>query len=367
MLPHQYQPDDYLRLLDTKIQRVLGAFKELGAPDPSIFESPTSGFRMRAEFRIWHDGNDLDYVMFNKGESGTPVVIDSFPIAHLSIQQLMPILRSRLKNTPELRRRLFQMEFLATTQGQIIITLIYHRPLDAAWESEAASLSSELGFSIIGRSRGQKLVIGNDFVVEELPVADKHYLFKQPEQAFTQPNAVINSAMLGWVLDTRNPNREDLLELYCGVGNFTIPLSQRFQSVLATEVSKVATRAAIDNLASNEVSNVEFARLSAEEMGTALRGERPFRRLQQLSKPLERYSFSTIFVDPPRAGLDQETLSLCQGFNEILYISCNPMTLLDNLKQLTVTHEIAQFALFDQFPYTDHLECGVQLMKKEPD
>lgn len=367
MLPHQYQPDDYLRLLDTKIQRVLGAFKELGAPNPSIFESPTSGFRMRAEFRIWHDGNDLDYLMFNKGDSGTPVVIESFPIAHLSIQQLMPILRSRLKNTPELRRRLFQVEFLATTQGQIIITLIYHRPLDAAWESEAASLSSELGFSIIGRSRRQKLVIGDDFVVEELPVADKRYLFKQPEQAFTQPNAVINSAMLGWVLDTRNPYREDLLELYCGVGNFTIPLSQRFQSVLATEVSKVATRAAIDNLASNEVSNVEFARLSAEEMGTALRGERPFRRLQQLSKPLERYSFTTIFVDPPRAGLDQETLSLCQGFNEILYISCNPMTLLHNLQHLAASHEITRFALFDQFPYTDHLECGVQLMKKEPD
>ena len=43
------------------------------------------------------------------------------------------------------------------------------------------------------------------------------------------------------------------------------------------------------------------------------------------------------------------------------------MTLIDNLKQLTVTHEIARFALFDQFPYTDHLECGVQLMKKERD
>ena len=148
---------------------------------------------------------------------------------------------------------------------------------------------------------------------------------------------------------------------------FAILEGQQFQSVLATEVSKIATRAAIDNLASNEVGNVEFARLSAEEMGRALRGERQFRRLQQLSKPLDRYSFSTIFVDPPRAGLDQETLSLCQGFNEILYISCKPLTLLDNLKCLTATQEIAQFALFDQFPYTDHLECGVQLMKKEPD
>ena len=367
MLPHQYQPDNYSRLLETKIQRVLIEFRSLGAPDPSVFESPRSGFRMRAEFRVWHSDDDLDYVMFKKGEPAAPVVIDTFPIAHSSIQHLMPILRDRLKNTPELRRRLFQCEFLTTSYGHVIITLIYHRPLDAAWEVEANLLSRELGFSIIGRSRGQKLVIGDDFVTEELQVSGQRYLFKQPEQAFTQPNAAINSTMLAWVLQTQNHHRVDLLELYCGVGNFTIPLSQQFHSVLATEVSKVATRAAIDNLVANEVSNVEFARLSAEEMGTALRGERQFRRLQALSKPLEHYSFTTIFVDPPRAGLDQKTLSLCQGLHEILYISCNPLTLLDNLNQLAVTHEIRQFALFDQFPYTDHLECGVQLIKKDSD
>lgn len=364
MLPHQFQPALYRQLLDEKVGRVLPQFKRISAPEPVIFQSPIDGFRMRAEFRIWHDGKALDYVMFDRAAPKSPVVIDEFPIAHKSIQGIMPKLKQCLVSTSELRNRLFQVEFLASSQGQLLVTLIYHRPLGELWHTEATKLSDTLSVSVIGRSRGQKMVVGDDFITENVEVHGETYLFKQPEQAFTQPNATINAAMLGWALDTENPNRKDLLELYCGVGNFTIPLSSAFDTVLATEVSKVASRAAIDNLESNRVRNVEFARLSAEEVGVAMRGEREFRRLKGLSKPLESYDFSTVFVDPPRAGLDDETVSLVKNFNEILYISCNPMTLIDNLQVMMETHEVAKFAIFDQFPYTEHLECGVQLLRR---
>ena len=113
---------------------------------------------------------------------------------------------------------------------------------------------------------------------------------------------------------------QDLLELYCGIGNFTIPLSKHYRRVLATEVSKVATRAAQDNLVLNEVDNVAFARLAAEEVTQALNGDREFRRLKSLDPPLNDYDLATVFVDPPRAGLDDGTQgsvkiqsnSLCQ-------------------------------------------------------
>ena len=123
----------------------------------------------------------------------------------------------------------------------------------------------------------------------------------------------------------------------------------------------MATRAAVDNLKLNDVENVEFARLSAEEMTLAMTGTRRFRRLTNLQRPLEDYELRTVFVDPPRAGLDPGTLALVKGFDEILYISCNPLTLIDNLKTLTKTHTIEALAFFDQFPYTPHLECGVHL------
>ena len=76
--------------------------------------------------------------------------------------------------------------------------------------------------------------------------------------------------------------------------------------------------------------------------------------------------YDALLVDPPRAGLDQTTLSLVQKFDQVLYISCNPATLRENLRAsgLEDTHAVRKFALFDHFPYTPHLECGVWLARR---
>ena len=79
---------------------------------------------------------------------------------------------------------------------------------------------------------------------------------------------------------------------------------------------------------------------------------------------LKSYNFSTIFVDPPRAGLDDTTRELVKEFEQIIYISCNPETLHRDLEELTKTHTIENFALFDQFSYTHHIESGLILKKK---
>jgi tRNA (uracil-5-)-methyltransferase len=69
-------------------------------------------------------------------------------------------------------------------------------------------------------------------------------------------------------------------------------------------------------------------------------------------------------VDPPRSGLDALTVKQVSEYENIIYISCNPETLKENLQNLTQTHDIKRFAIFDQFPYTEHLECGVYLTRK---
>ena len=95
-----------------------------------------------------------------------------------------------------------------------------------------------------------------------------------------------------------------------------------------------------------------------------MRGERPFRRLQQDGIALAAYDFDTVFVDPPRAGIDDATLALLARFPRILYISCNPETLAANLAVLDATHRISACALFDQFPFTPHIESGVLLVRR---
>ncbi len=95
-----------------------------------------------------------------------------------------------------------------------------------------------------------------------------------------------------------------------------------------------------------------------------MRGEREFRRLAELPQPLGSYDLRTLLVDPPRAGLDEHTLAMAREFEAIIYISCNPQTLADNLLLLSQTHWIEHLALFDQFPYTEHMECGVFLRRR---
>ena len=170
--------------------------------------------------------------------------------------------------------------------------------------------------------------------------------------------------MLAWAGEVAAPLGGDLLELYCGNGNFTLPLAQYFRRVLATELSKTSVSAAQWSMAANGIDNIAIARLSAEEFTQAWRGEREFARLQQQGVVLADYAFSTVFVDPPRAGIDAATLALLQQFDNIIYISCNPHTLRNNAAQLVQTHDIRRMALFDQFPFTEHIEAGMYFARR---
>ena len=359
-----YQPERCESLFLEKATRALDRLKPLAPTTPQHHASIASGYRLRVEFRIWHDADDLHYVMFPPGEPRNPHIIETFPIAGPRITEAMTPLREILQGCTDLRRKLFQVEFLSTLSGELLITLIYHRPLDDAWHAVAQTLAESLSCKIIGRSRKQKRVLDTDWVEEVVEVEGEAFRYRQPEQCFTQPNGYINQKMMGWLLEQCDTTDTDLLELYCGIGNFTLPLSQRFRNVLATELSKPATAAARWNAEANRSHNIELARLSAEEMTSAMAGERPYRRLADLKQPLAGYQFDTLLVDPPRAGLDAATLELSSAFKRVLYISCNPETLSDNLATLSSTHSIESLAFFDQFPYTHHLESGVVLSKK---
>ena len=265
-----YEPERCEALFHEKAAKALDRLKSLVPPTPQHYSSIASGYRLRAEFRIWHDGDDLHYVMFPPGEPRNPHIIETFPIAGPRITEAMPPLRAALQGSTELRRKLFQVEFLSTLSGELLITLIYHRPLDDTWHAAAESLAESLACKIIGRSRKQKRVLDTDWVEEVIEVEGQAFRYRQPEQCFTQPNGFINQKMMGWLLEQCDTTDTDLLELYCGIGNFTLPLSQRFRNVLATELSKPATAAARWNTEANQTHNIELARLSAEEMSAAM-------------------------------------------------------------------------------------------------
>ena len=358
-----FDPALYPAQLASKLAHFEQTFAALGVANTVAHASTPLHYRLRAEFRIWHDGDRLDYAMFDPEDPRVPITLDTFPPAAESICALMPRLRDRLAISPMLRRNLFQADFLATLSGDMLVTLIYHRTLDDAWETAAREMAAELGIRLIGRSRGQKKVLDRDWVLEEFELNGRQLRYKQVEGSFTQPNGGVNRQMLGWACQQAAGIGGNMVELYCGNGNFTIALSPLFDKVLATEVSKSSVHAAQFNLEANNIENVAIARMSSEEFSDALSGREEFTRLKEVD--LEPFRHATLFVDPPRSGLDAITLELARSFDRILYISCNQQTLLDNVTALQDTHAISASAVFDQFPYTHHLECGLLLTRRQ--
>ena len=350
---------NYQQQLDTKIQKIRADFAEFNLPDLTIFTSPPSHYRMRAEFKIWQAGEFASYAMFAPGPVKTPIAIETFNAASTTINRLMPLIMDNINQQAPLRYKLFEAHFLTSTIGEALVSLVYHTPLTPLWQAHADELCHRLGINIVGRSRGQKIILGRDYVNEEFIVQGRKFHYRHSENSFTQPNGFVCEHMLNWAAEYTQHLGGDLLELYCGNGNFTLPLTENFDQVLATEVAKVSVADAHHNIARNNIPNLQVLRMSSAELTDALTQKRQFRRLGDLD--LNRYQFSTVFVDPPRSGLDTQTLDFIKRFPNIMYISCNPESLKHNLQALSNTHHIQAMALFDQFPFTDHLETGVLL------
>jgi len=358
----------YTKQLQEKEQKVSTLLAPFYLKKLEVFDSPSIHYRARAEFRIWHEGEICEYAM-GKLPVGTvkikgAISIEECPKVIVPIEKRMWKLLELINGSQEvLKNRLFTVEFLATTTDECLITMIYHRKLDDTWTKEAKALESKLACKVLGRSRKQKVIVSEEFVIEKLSIHNKTFMYKHYESGFTQPNPMVNIKMIEWAItQAKKVGYGDFLEAYCGLGNFTLPLSQYFEKVLATEISKSSIHSALENCVLNTITNITFARLSSEEMSEALSDVRVFNRLREID--LGTYHFSTVLVDPPRAGLDSASIGLISKIDYIIYISCNPNTLARDLKTLTQTHTVEEAAIYDQFPHTSHIESGVFLKKR---
>ncbi|MCG3690793.1 tRNA (uridine(54)-C5)-methyltransferase TrmA [Aliarcobacter butzleri] len=354
----------YEEQLNYKIQREKERFSNFTNIDFDIIKSNESNFRNRAEFRIWWEKgeNNKEILSYSMNDFKKNILkINSCEMVSHHIKELMPKLLDELQNDLELSFKLFAVEFLGSSTKDMLVTLIYHKKLEESWIQKAKEIEKRLNIKIIGRSKKQRLVLTNDYINETLNISNQNFFFAYEENGFTQPNTNVNVQMIEWVLENTKNSSKDLCELYCGGGNFTIPLSTKFRKVLATEISKTSIKSALRNCSLNKIESISFIRMSAEDFVQALNKVRAFNRLKDIN--LDNYEFDTIFMDPPRSGLDDTTRNLAKDFENIIYISCNPETLHRDLEELTKTHEIEKFALFDQFAFTNHIESGVILRK----
>lgn len=379
-------PENYQAYLQQKIDIVYSMLQQtvLATPHGSesgidkvaieVHPSIPEHYRMRGEFAIFHnEDNSFDFVMFEKNSKPKKrIIVNSFPGCTKAINHAMDLLRKFVPNFEELRYKLFEADFLCNQQGDVVISLIYHKKInEALWLNQAQQfreLCAKQGLkcSVLAHARKQSLVCGEDYVIETIETSRGSVRLKQVEGTFSQPNATACTAMLNFALScAQNSSNHDLLELYCGSGTFTVTLAPCFNKVFATELARIPTQTAMYNMQLNNITNLKLARLSALEVTEALTGVREFKRLKEQEIDLASYNFKTLLIDPPRAGLqDEAALKFTAQYDRVIYISCGPEALASDLAYLTKTHRITRLAFFDQFPYTEHLESGVLLERR---
>lgn len=185
----------------------------------------------------------------------------------------------------------------------------------------------------------EKIIYGNDTMIFEL----NQYQFQLSPTSFFQVNRMQCEKLYELVKQVTKGTSEDvLLDLYCGTGTIGIYLAKTVKEVYGVEINSDAIKNANRNKELNSISNIAFECGDAKEVVKKL--------------PIKP---TIVVVDPPRQGLDLETIERLITWNveKIIYVSCDPVTLARDINLLSKRYEINEIIPVDMFPNTNHVEC----------
>ncbi len=187
-----------------------------------------------------------------------------------------------------------------------------------------------------------EVINGDDYFEEEI----NNYKFKVSYKSFFQINREMTSKLFD-LIEKNVDNSALLIDLYCGVGTLGIVGSTRSSKVIGIDNMESNIEDALENKRINDIKNIEF------ELGDS-------------SNIFKYKDADTIIVDPPRNGLNKNTLKHMLEIlpNKILYVSCDPFTLCRDLSELLSVYNLENYYLLDMFSYTHHIESFCILTKK---
>lgn len=176
------------------------------------------------------------------------------------------------------------------------------------------------------------------------------YKYRISPDSFFQVNSRTVNKLYNKVVEyaIKNEKKDNLVDLYCGTGTIGIYLSKYFNSIIGIELNKQAVEDAKENAKINGVNNIEFY---AGDVGKIIN---------------DQIKADVIVVDPPRSGLDKRTKDILLKIkaNKIVYVSCNPLTLARDIKELDSGYKLGEITLVDMFPNTHHVESVCVLCRK---
>ena len=302
------------------------------------------GYRRRARLSLNYQPKTQQFQMgFRKAASNEIVDVRQCPILVPQLEALLPDLRACLGSLQGIRH-LGHVELVQAGSGTLMI-LRHTAPLSAQDNEKLERFSHSKGLSLYLAPQSEIL----ETVSAQTPWYESNGLrLNFSPRDFIQVNEGVNQKMvasaLAW-LDVQPGDR--VLDLFCGMGNFTLPLATRAASVVGVEGVPALVEKGRENAQQNGLHNVTFFHENLEEDVTR--------------QPWAKNGFDKVLLDPARAGaagVMQHIIKLQPG--RIVYVSCNPATLArDSEALLRAGYQIQRLAMLDMFPHTGHLESMV--------
>ncbi len=319
-----------------------------------MIQGPTSHYRRKARLGVKFVAKKGGVLVgFRERKSSFVTNLQRCITLDSRISGLLPDLRDLVSGLTH-NDQIPQIE-VAAGDERLAMIVRHLQPLEPDDEALLQRFSSEFSVGVYVQSGGMDTVRPLCPPIPEplsYRLASPGVTLRFSPSDFIQVNAAINNLMVDRVVELMDAGPDDsILDLFCGLGNFTLPLARSGASLLGIESDPRLVRQASENAQLNGIANADFI------VGD-LYGDQPGRLIEAGGHPVQ--GFNRILLDPPRSGALTVITELVPELlpEKIIYVSCNPATLARDANELVnnQNYVLTSAGAIDMFPHTAHVE-----------
>jgi len=345
--------------LEFKQQKVTELFNRQGITTELPWQTPVMSppwhYRRKARIGVQYNKKGQAIVGFRRQGSNQlqaikycPILVEPLSNVFTELNQVVAEL-SQFKSLGHI-----EVIYCQTTENTELITLVL-RQLKTINKQDAHCWQTFIEQKNLATAQRWQILLDNG--EELIPLTAIKSLLFSPSNGinirfeshdFIQVNHSINQKMVAQAINWLNLSENDqILDLFCGLGNFTLPIAQKVKKVVGVEGVKTMVQRAIQNAQANNINNVDFYQADLNDTW--------------LKQSWAQHEYNKVILDPARAGAlvaIEQVLTL--NVDSILYVSCDPNTLANDSKILiNAGYRIIKIALLDMFTHTKHSETMV--------
>lgn len=194
------------------------------------------------------------------------------------------------------------------------------------------------------------LIFGKEFIEER--INEIKYIINP--SVFFQTNSKCCAKLYQIIIESLSDISGSILDLFCGSGGITLQIAEFFKNVYGVDNSAYNIAMAIENAKLNKINNAHFLCEDAKDF------------LNKVSSKTFEVDFDAIVVDPPRSGLSKDMRKdiINSKIKNLVYISCNPLSMYADFKELSSVYAIKEARVVDMFPHTRHMETVIKCTRE---